>query len=321
MSTRISAVICTHNRAAYLKKAIQSLVNQTLPKEQYEVIVVDNCSTDDTKAIVEGFEPFGNLRYIYEPTLGLSQARNTGWQNARGEHIAFLDDDAIACPGWLERIVAAFETVHPRPGSVGGKVIPIWEIERPAWLPKGLEIALAIIDWADKPLYLTEKHQFLVGANVAYPREILEACGGFRTSLGRRGRNLLSNEEYFLERHLRKQNLGIYYDPQIYVYHHILAERLDKRWFYRRFFWQGVSNEILQYVETSQKDADWRYWRYLGRALVNVFRLIGYLTILLPLLILTNPGARVARKCHAYACFGQIWAQVRIRYGNHHRIT
>ena len=136
MSIRISAIICTLNRAAYLEKAIQSLADQTLPEEQFEIIVVDNGSTDNTKTMVEGFKHLENLRYIYEPIMGLSQARNTGWQNAQGDYVAYLDDDAIACPEWLERIVQAFDTVEPRPGSVGGKVIPVWEAERPAW-PEG----------------------------------------------------------------------------------------------------------------------------------------------------------------------------------------
>jgi len=312
VSIRISAIICTHNRASYLKKAIQSLVDQTLPKEQYEVIVVDNGSTDDTKAVVESFDHFENLRYIYEPVLGLSQARNTGWQNAQGEYVAYLDDDAVSCPEWLERIVVAFETVDPRPGSVGGKVMPIWEAERPAWLPKELEVALTIIDWADKPIFLTEDYQHLRGCNVAYPREILEKAGGFSTSLGRKGKSLLSGEEEFLERHLKEQNFGPYYDPEICVYHHIPAERLVKQWFYRRYFWQGASYEVLQYIEASRKETN---WRYLGGAIVNVFRLIKHPTILLSILIPANSGPWVVRKCSSYACLGQIWAQVRIGFG------
>ena len=312
MNVRVSAIICTHNRSAYLNKAIQSLADQTLPREQYEVIVVDNGSTDDTKAIVESLEHFGNLRYIYEPILGLSQARNTGWQNARGEYIAFLDDDAIACPEWLERVVEAFENVNPRPGSVGGKVIPIWEVERPAWLSKQMELFLSIVDWADKPILLTEDYQFLAGVNFACPCEILKAFGGFSTTLGRKGSKLLSGEEILLRDYLTEQNLENYYDPEIYVQHHIPAERLVKRWFYRRYFWHGVSNEILQYIETSPKEA---HWRYLGRALMNALGLIRFLTILLPMLIFTNSDSRVARKCGLYARLGKILTRLRIGFG------
>lgn len=313
MSIPISAIICTHNRVAYLEKAIQSLVDQTLPKEQYEIIVVDNGSTDNTKMTVESFNQFGNLRYIYEPILGLSQARNTGWQNAQGKYIAYLDDDAIACAEWLERIVRAFETIHPQPGSVGGKIEPIWEVERPAWLSKQMERPLTIVDWRDKAAFLTEDYQHLRGCNVAYPREILEKVGGFSTNLGRKGSSLLSNEESLLEKYLKEQNLGSYYDPEIRVQHHILAERLVKRWFYERYFWQGASNEILQYIETSQKEAN---WRYLGNALMNALLfIIRHPTSLPAILVPANSRRRVERKCIAYSRLGQIRAQLQIGLG------
>lgn len=313
MKVRISAIICTHNRADYLKKAIQSLADQTLPREQYEVVVVDNGSTDDTKAIVESFEHFENLRYIYEPTLGLSQARNTGWQNARGEHIAFLDDDAIACPEWLERIVAALETVHPRPGSVGGKVVPIWEVERPAWLPKELEAHLTIVDWAELPTFLTEDYQFLAGTNVAYPRHILDEVGGFSTSLGRKASNLLSNEEILLKRQLKRRNQATYYDPDICVYHHIPAERLTKRWFYRRALWQGVSDAILQHIETCQEE---NKRRYICRAMADASPFCVIPRGLLHIILSANSGSRVVlAKCGLYSYLGRVWTQLRIALG------
>ena len=260
MSIRVSAVVCTLNRAAHLQKAIHSLVHQSLPKEMYEIIIVDNGSTDGTKAVVEEFSQFDNLRYIHQPITGLSQARNSGWQNAQGEYIAYMDDDAIACTEWLDRIVAAFETVQPQPASVGGKVTPIWEVERPAWLPKQNEDALALVDWGAKPIFSIEQPPHLVGCNVAYRRQILQECGGFSTSLGRKGTNLLSNDENIIRSYIRKHNLGIYYDPEICVQHCIPAERLIKRWFYRRAFWQGISKEILQYIESGQGRSNWRYF-------------------------------------------------------------
>ena len=96
MNVQISAVVCTHNRAAYLRKALQSLVDQTMAQELYEIIVVDNASTDGTKQVVSEYSGASNLRCLYEPVIGLSRARNTGWGNARGEYVAYLDDDAVA---------------------------------------------------------------------------------------------------------------------------------------------------------------------------------------------------------------------------------
>lgn len=251
-STAISAIVCTHNRSAYLRKAIRSLAGQTLPADQCEVIVVDNASTDDTRAVFDGFAGAANLRYIHEPVLGLSQARNTGWQHARGEYVAFLDDDAIACPDWLERILKAFDSAQPSPGSVGGRVLPIWETPRPAWLPKELEPALTIVDWGDVPTFIDIDRQFLAGTNVAYPASALRSVGGFSTALGRKGGSLLSSEEILVSRSLRRQGLRAYYDPSICVSHHIAAQRLTRGWLCQRHYSQGVSETVLRQLEAGK---------------------------------------------------------------------
>jgi len=94
---RISVVICTHNRGFYLRKAITSVLAQDMPASEYELIIIDNKSTDDTAQVVASFAA-ANVRYIHEPQLGLCFARNTGWYSAAGTYVAYLDDDAIAEP-------------------------------------------------------------------------------------------------------------------------------------------------------------------------------------------------------------------------------
>ncbi|MBV8883192.1 MAG: glycosyltransferase family 2 protein, partial [Chroococcidiopsidaceae cyanobacterium CP_BM_RX_35] len=186
MNVLISAIICTHNRANYLAKAIQSLVEQSIPNEYYEIIIVDNCSMDITKDVVEKFSKYITIRYVYESMLGLCYARNTGWHNAKGKYVAYLDDDAIACSHWLEKIIEVFGAVTPRPGCVGGMVKPIWEASRPSWLSDELAPSLTVIDWSDTPhVILNLSKQWLVGANIAFPREVLEQTGGFVSGLGR----------------------------------------------------------------------------------------------------------------------------------------
>ena len=244
METRISAVICTYNRSKYLSKAILSLVGQSMSESAYEIIVVDNGSTDNTRYVVlEVFKGIHNLYYLNEPILGLSQARNTGWRNAKGEYIAYLDDDAIAYPQWLEKILDVFETVRPKPGCVGGKIEPIWEAPRPQWLSDKVIPYLTIIDWSRKPVILKKK-EWIAGANMAFPRNLLESVGGFQVNLGREGRNLLSMEEILLRQKIEKSGFYCFYHPEIAVRHHILASRLTKAWFIRRSFWQGISEAI-----------------------------------------------------------------------------
>jgi glycosyltransferase involved in cell wall biosynthesis len=243
MTIQISAVICTFNRASYLRKAIQSLVEQTLDVGRYEILVVDNRSTDDTKRVVtEEFSHIANLRYFYEPIQGLSQARNTGWQNATGEYVAYLDDDAIASPQWLETIVAVFETITPKPGGVGGKVEPIWEAPQPSWLDDNFLPFLTIVDWSDVATILDDKRRYIAGANMAFPKSVLALIQGFQVELGRKGNKLLSNEELILLNELKKKGYTIYYDPKILVKHHVVSSRLSQKWFTQRLYWQGVSN-------------------------------------------------------------------------------
>jgi glycosyltransferase involved in cell wall biosynthesis len=246
MTPVLSVIICTLNNAGYLRKALASLIAQTLPNVAYEVLVVDNGSMDSTRETVQTCRDMENLRYIYDPFQGLSHARNVGWQNARGKYIVYLDDDAVASPNWLERISHRYETLLPQPASVGGKVVPIWEAERPPWLTPELERHLSVVDWMGSPRFIDEDRYYLAGTNVSYQRTVLEESGGFHTDLGRRGTLLLSNEELSMQYLLRSRGHLIWYDPEIVVHHHIKAERLNRPWFYKRFYWQGVSDAILE---------------------------------------------------------------------------
>lgn len=241
---KISAIVCTYNGEKFLYKAIQSLVNQTLDKGDYEILVVDNASTDGTGEVVKKFETEKNLRYILESKQGLSYARNTGLKMAEGEYVAYLDDDAIACPDWLERILEAFTTILPQPGSVGGKVEPIWEAPRPDWLPDSMLGVLTVVDWSDTPLFLGQG-QWLVGTNIAFPKRLLEEVGGFSVKLGRIGNSLLSNEEYSLCKLLERKGHKTFYCPKASVRHLVKKSRLDQKWFIRRYYWQGISNALM----------------------------------------------------------------------------
>jgi len=132
VNTEVSVVICTLDRPHYLRLATQSVVSQALARDRYELLIVDNGSTDETERMIRTeFGSVPNLRYIREPILGLSRARNTGWTQASGEFVAYLDDDAVAVPYWLEKILHVFETVRPMPGCVGGRIEPLWEVTPP----------------------------------------------------------------------------------------------------------------------------------------------------------------------------------------------
>ncbi len=242
---KISAVICTYNRCDLLPEAIRSLMNQTLDESLYEILVVDNASTDTTKIVCDNHAKVSNFRYIFEASPGLSIARNTAAEAVSADYIAYLDDDAIASPCWLESIVDAFESVSPKPAAVGGRVSPIWETVKPEWFPDEKLTYLTILDHGCMPRFLSYP-DILFGTNMAFNRELLLASGGFRTDAGRVGTKLVSGEEMALFKVFNERSLLLYYVPEAEVGHLVPKERLTKQWLYRRHYWQGRAIALVQ---------------------------------------------------------------------------
>ncbi|MEP5938286.1 MAG: glycosyltransferase [Erythrobacter sp.] len=244
-----SIVICTHNRAQYLAKALAGVARQDFPTDQFEVLVIDNASTDETKLVVDGFQGRDhNLHYVYEAKLGLSIARNTGWRKAAGQYIAYLDDDAIPSETWLTHAANAIEQRNHDIGMLGGRVEPIWEQPRPEWLDDQLLSLLSMVDLGPTTQYVDDDFG-IVGANMIIPRHLLEQFGGFSSEVGRIGNLLLSGEETLLKRRLAKAGYRGYYSPDVSVQHHAPADRLTKKWFLERMYWQGRSSAALMRLE------------------------------------------------------------------------
>jgi glycosyltransferase involved in cell wall biosynthesis len=239
-SPKVSAIVCTYNRSGFLRDCLQSLVEQTLDVRLFEVIIVNNNSTDDTQSVAERFtQGYDRFRVVLEPKQGLSNARNRGWREAEGRYVAFLDDDATACPTWLEKILWAFENVKPTPGCVGGQIDLTWEVSRPAWILDDMLAPLGRLDISDKPCLL--KNEYLFGGNLAIPKALLEDIGGFNPNLGRGASDLMGNEEILLQQQVQQKGLPLYYHPEIFVWHMVHKARVRKSWFLQRRFWQGVS--------------------------------------------------------------------------------
>jgi glycosyltransferase involved in cell wall biosynthesis len=292
MSIRITAVICTHNRAPFLRKAIRSLVTQTLDPAAYEILIVDNASTDDTRSVIEGErsqQP--RIRCLREPTVGVSRARNAGWRGAESHFVAYLDDDAIAEPHWLERMLEFLETTTPQPGAVGGRIEPIWERPRPAWLSDQMARALTVVDWADEAIIL-KPDQWIVASNIGFPRRVLEEIGGFRVDLGRQGPRLLSNEENLARIQIEARGYRCYYHPRIMVRHHMHASRINQTWFKRRLYWQGVSDAWMRRHLFQQSAASW--FVKGARSFVRLFVTPEQLKLLL---VPTEDADRFHEKC------------------------
>jgi glycosyltransferase involved in cell wall biosynthesis len=247
---QISAIICTHNRHTYLGAAIDSLLVQDFP-DDFEVVVVDNASSDfagpdslisRTRQVVEARLPNRHLKYVWEPELGLSVARNTGARVAESEILAYLDDDAIAESNWLRVLHAAYQN-NQKLAVAGGKVNLLWPegVCPPNWLSPGLAQNLGAYDLGETCVYVTAAGLTPRGVNYSIRRTFLEQIGGFDVKLGRVGKKLLSNEELRATELALELGWQVVYLPEAVVFHNVAPSRLNKAWFVERGWWQGIS--------------------------------------------------------------------------------
>ncbi|AFZ02082.1 glycosyltransferase family 2 protein [Calothrix sp. PCC 6303] len=237
----ISAIICTHNRDMYLGAAIDSLLSQDF-SPGFEVIVVDNNSSDRTREVVEQRQENPRLKYIFESSVGLSVARNTGAKAANGEILAYLDDDAVAGDGWLQALYSAYQA-NSQLAIAGGKVTLLWSqgTQAPSWLSHGLAGNLGAYDLGDRLIYIENPGLTPRGLNYSIRRSFLEEIGGFDPKLGRVGKNLLSNEELLMTETAIERGWQVAYLPNAIAAHNVSPERLKRSWFISRGWWQGIS--------------------------------------------------------------------------------
>ena len=247
---RISVIICTHNRAELLRRAIESLFAQSLSTAEFEVVIVNNASTDHTvslaKELIRQAAAPQAFRIIDEPRLGLSHARNAGLATARGPYVAFMDDDAVAEADWLKGLLETFDC-SPKTAVVGGPVALLWPHAPPSWLadPR-LRRYCSLVDLGGVRRPIDTRTESLAGTNIAFRRAALEEIGGFSVALGRTGNNLLSNEETYAVTQLVKNGHQAWYVPEAKVMHEVHAERMTRRWLLHRAFWQGLSDVAQQ---------------------------------------------------------------------------
>jgi glycosyltransferase involved in cell wall biosynthesis len=218
----------TYNRAGALSLALESLRSQDLDPERYEIVVVDNNSTDRTREMVEAFAgKTPTVRYVFEPRQGIAYARNTGILSAVAPIIAFTDDDVRVARDWATTILAVLAT-HPEAACVGGKVLPDWQGVWPTWLTREHWAPLALLDYGEVPLQITaDRRLCLITANVAYRREVLDRLGMFATHMA-----WLSDHE-ILVRLWHAGGQGLYW-PQLTATADVVPQRL-RRGYHRRW--------------------------------------------------------------------------------------
>lgn len=291
-----SVIICTYQRLGLLKRALEGCLQQVVEDGRiFEVLVVDNACASSVEHVVKRLNRQDGrceMRYIAEPEVGHSHARNVGLRHARAEIIVYLDDDAVpASPGWLNAYLSCFE--DNRVGAVGGPVVPEFAHARPSWLSRHLEAKYSILEFsgngpseAYRRSLPFPSRMLPMGANVAFRRRAL--VHGFDVHTGRVGESLRSRDELSTFHALERAGYEIWLAEAAAVSHHVAAGRLTKNWILARSDAEGRS-----------RVAD-RLARGQSRAVAvgaSVCHAVGTALLGASLLLTFVPGAALAARC------------------------
>jgi glycosyltransferase involved in cell wall biosynthesis len=274
----ISVILCTYRNPEFLKDVLKDLHNQTLDNDMYEIIAVDNSSQDETKSVISKYPA---VKYLLEENIGLSNARNTGLQNAKGEIIVFTDDDTRIEPNWLEELLKVYKS-YPDAWVVGGKILPIWDAPKPDWIKKDMFRSLSLIDYGEstRELIWPERN---IGANISFKKKVFEKFCFFSTLLGRKGKSsFVGLEEVELQHLLYLCRKRIFYTPHAVIRHHVPQSRMTKQYFKRRavghlLILMALELKALRYETLTE------YFKQNIDKLVFLFSLPGIFTVFIRL--------------------------------------
>lgn len=244
----LSIIIPTRNRAKYLVNALESITKQTYSKDEFEILVIDNCSTDNTKEIVQSFQSKSeNLDYFFEPTLGLHAGRHRGLRESNADILVYGDDDIEAFPTWLEGIAESFE--DPDVVLVGGNNLPKYESSPPAWVDDlwsytlwgKANIAFSLLDFGERIKEISP--YYVWGCNFAIRKSILLEVGGFHPD-GMPEELLIyrGDGETAVSDMISGKNYKTLFNPKASVYHRVPNSRMTEEYIFKRGYIQGISN-------------------------------------------------------------------------------
>jgi glycosyltransferase involved in cell wall biosynthesis len=286
-----SVIVCTRNRAQTLAKTSAAFLAIDYPPEQWELLIVDNRSTDETLRVASSIARRRPelVRVIEEPVIGLSAARNAGVRNSRGDLIVFADDDALPEAGWLRALVDAL--LQDNVLAAGGPVEPAFEGELPPWFSDRYLPYLAAWDKGTEVQALTY-NEYPRGANIAFRREVFRRFGYFSPHLGRTGKSLLSCEEIELCLRIERGGGRILYVPGARIRHLTATERITPEWLARRFASQARSEAILAWQHAGWRGLR-RGWPFFVRQVTQAARQKRL-----------HPDGQILARCWRYALLG-----------------
>lgn len=242
---KLSIVISTYNNATSLIRALGSVVEQDADKSLWECVVVDNASTDDTHARAEAFideHPDIHFQLVSESRQGLSFARNCGIATAKGEFIAFIDDDETINKEFVSAYLDLF--INYGAFAAAGALKVRYESKRPKWMSHYTEKMIANPLDLGKEIVTITSSVTPTGGNMAFSKELFNLYGSFDTDLGRKGESVMGGEENEMFDRLRNLGERVFYTPHAIAYHHIADRKLTAEYFDKLSYGVGVSKRI-----------------------------------------------------------------------------
>lgn len=283
----VSIIIPTRNRCESLRNTIVSLQQQNFPDDHYEIIVIDKPSTDDTRRVVEECNQHGRKEVIYYEELqdGVHYARHAGARIAKGDLLAYTDDDVICDPDWLSELTRPY--TDPKVGCVGGKVLPRFETKEPAWA-KYFPGFLSILDRGSEITKVNDAG--IWGCNYSIRKAVLYDAGGFNpTGTPASPMRYLGDEECGLTNKAIEKGYDVVYTPFAVVIHVIPQERVTIDYFKQRAFVWGVEDSYKEIRKNggiapsglidSAKSTLGRWSVYCIAVATGKLRLAGYMAI------------------------------------------
>lgn len=241
----ISAIICTYNREKYIGKALESVGNQSLDKNRFQIVIINNNSDDNTQEICRDFikaNPDLSIIYENEREQGLSAARNRGIRESDAEYLTFVDDDATLDPEFL-KVVTDYMDANTDVVAVGGKILLEFEMSRPAWATHYLDSLFGYFNLGNKSCVFRAP-QYPRGSNMSLRSTVFNLVGDFSTDLGRKRDSLEGSEEKELFARVYKLEKPIVYIPEAVVYHAVPASRTHTDFIRKQAIGYGKSQKI-----------------------------------------------------------------------------
>ena len=244
--TYISVIICTYNRDKYIYNVLKSVTENDLDTSLYEVVLVNNNSTDNTESECKRFAiNFPNISFQYHVELnqGLSYARNRGIAEAKGNVVVYVDDDATVNAEYLTTYYRFFAT-NENAYAAGGPILPVYETEEPKWFSHYTRQLVTGRLYFGNEAKEFSKGTFPGGGNAAYRKSVFDKVGLFNPELGRKGNSLIGAEEKDLFDKMVDNAIKFYYLPNAILYHIIPPTKLTRDYFQRLTYSIGKSERI-----------------------------------------------------------------------------